>query len=99
MASSGSTARSRSTGLLRRRTVAAVVGAAVAVGAAGSGTAISRRLRHAGPTSAVPKHVALMIDATRPLRRISPLIYGVAAAGPEDVRALGARLNRWGGNP
>ncbi|HKC19767.1 MAG TPA: glycoside hydrolase family 44 protein, partial [Candidatus Dormibacteraeota bacterium] len=30
---------------------------------------------------------------------ISPLIYGVAGADPATLKALGATLNRWGGNP
>jgi len=30
---------------------------------------------------------------------ISPLIYGVAGADPATLSALGATLNRWGGNP
>ena len=30
---------------------------------------------------------------------ISPLIYGVAGADPATLTALGATLNRWGGNP
>lgn len=30
---------------------------------------------------------------------ISPLIYGVAGADPATLTALGASLNRWGGNP
>jgi hypothetical protein len=52
-----------------------------------------------GPQVVPPGPVIIRVDAERPLRRISPLIYGVAAAGPEDVQATGARLNRWGGNP
>jgi len=32
-------------------------------------------------------------------RPISHLIYGVAAASPDVVRALGATLDRWGGDP
>ena len=34
-----------------------------------------------------------------PGRPISPLIYGVAAAQPEDLAALRPALHRWGGNP
>lgn len=30
---------------------------------------------------------------------ISPLIYGVAGADPATLKALGATLDRWGGNP
>jgi hypothetical protein len=30
---------------------------------------------------------------------ISPLIYGIAGADPATLAALGATLNRWGGNP
>jgi hypothetical protein len=43
--------------------------------------------------------VAVRIATSQPRRRISPLIYGVAHAGPEDLAALRPRLNRWGGNP
>lgn len=32
-------------------------------------------------------------------RAISPLIYGVAGASPDVVTALGATLDRWGGDP
>ena len=53
----------------------------------------------AWPQAGPPALVTIRVDSERPLRRISPLIYGIAAAGPEDVQATGARLNRWGGNP
>jgi hypothetical protein len=43
--------------------------------------------------------VKLRVDAGQPLRPISPLIYGVAVAAPEELSATGARLHRWGGNP
>ena len=41
----------------------------------------------------------LNVDASRVLRPISPLIYGVAAASVDELVATGATLNRWGGNP
>jgi glycosyl hydrolase family 44 len=46
-----------------------------------------------------PERVDLMVDTTRTIRAISPLIYGVSVATPEQLRATGATLNRWGGNP
>jgi hypothetical protein len=46
-----------------------------------------------------PSTVKITVDATRALRPISPLIYGVAHAGTDELLALGASLNRWGGNP
>src|SRR5581483_5826648 len=62
-----------------------------------AGSAVAQRLSvgAGGP----PSSVTITIDPTRVLRPISPLIYGVAHAGPDDLVALGARLNRWGGNP
>jgi len=39
------------------------------------------------------------VDATVPGRPISPLVYGVAAADAATVRALGATVDRSGGNP
>lgn len=43
--------------------------------------------------------VAVAVDAQAGLRPISPLIYGVAHASPQEAQALGVTLNRWGGNP
>lgn len=43
--------------------------------------------------------VEIVVDASAPGRAISPLIYGVAHAGADDLAATGARLHRWGGNP
>jgi hypothetical protein len=62
-------------------------------------SALARRALVTSSEVSAPSLVAVRIDAGRPLRRISPLIYGVAVAGPEDLAATGARLNRWGGNP
>jgi len=60
-------------------------------------TAVSRRI---GPGAAPPPtSVTITVDPTRVLRPISPLIYGVAHANPEQLIGLGAQLNRWGGNP
>jgi hypothetical protein len=50
-------------------------------------------------TPPTPARVVVSIRVDEPLRRISPLIYGVAAAGPAELAATGARLHRWGGNP
>lgn len=59
--------------------------------------AVSRRF---GPAAAPPpSSVTIRVDPTRILRPISPLIYGVAHASPDQLIALGAQLNRWGGNP
>jgi hypothetical protein len=46
-----------------------------------------------------PTNVTITVDPTHVLRPISPLIYGVAHANPDQLLALGASLNRWGGNP
>jgi hypothetical protein len=43
--------------------------------------------------------VSVRLDPAASGRPISPLIYGVAAAGPDVVRALGATVDRSGGNP
>jgi hypothetical protein len=40
----------------------------------------------------------IQIDLQPTNRKISPLIYGVAAAGTEYLRETGATVNRWGGN-
>src|SRR5437016_5456444 len=66
--------------------------------------AISRRVPAAlarfGPGPAPPPaSVTITVDPSHVLRPISPLIYGVAHANPEQLIALGASLNRWGGNP
>jgi hypothetical protein len=46
-----------------------------------------------------PTSVTITVDATHVIRPISPLIYGLSVAGTDDLVALGAQLNRWGGNP
>jgi Glycoside hydrolase family 44 len=43
--------------------------------------------------------VSVRVDPQAVGPKISPLIYGVAGADPQVVRALGATLDRWGGNP
>ena len=43
--------------------------------------------------------VNVRVDPSAGGRPISPLIYGVAAAQPDVVRALGATVDRSGGNP
>jgi hypothetical protein len=60
--------------------------------------AVVRRRAVSAPHQAPPA-VTLTVEASRELRAISPLIYGVAVAGKDDLDATGARLNRWGGNP
>jgi hypothetical protein len=50
-------------------------------------------------TTPPPASVTLVVEPARVIRPINPLIYGVAVAGPDELVALGARLNRWGGNP
>src|ERR1041384_5808858 len=84
----------------------ATVGAALVFTATGrtAAGALSRRavnvLERFGPGRAPPpSSVTISIDATRGVRSISPLIYGVAHANPDQLLALGATLNRWGGNP
>src|SRR5258707_476010 len=59
------------------------------------------QLLHSGglQESPPPPAVTLRVDATRGLRAISPLIYGVSVANQAQLTATGARLNRWGGNP
>jgi hypothetical protein len=46
-----------------------------------------------------PASVTIRVDPNVALRPISPLIYGLAHAKPEEVASTGATLNRWGGNP
>jgi hypothetical protein len=53
----------------------------------------------AAVTSPPPASVTVTVDPKQVLRPISPLIYGVAHATPDQLVALGAQLNRWGGNP
>lgn len=63
---------------------------------------LSARLRAApgcclgGDTAVVD--VLVEVDTAAVSRPISPLIYGVAAADGATLRALGATLDRWGGN-
>jgi hypothetical protein len=60
-------------------------------------TAVSRRVALGAPQP--PAVVTISVDPGRILRPISPLIYGVAHASPDQLVGLGAQLNRWGGNP
>ena len=60
----------------------------------------SSALTRFGPGPAPPPDsVTITVDPAHVLRPISPLIYGVAHANPDQLLALGALLNRWGGNP
>lgn len=51
------------------------------------------------PTPVSLDAVSVSCDSTAEGTSISPLIYGVAGADPATLLALGATLNRWGGNP
>src|SRR2546421_1216732 len=52
-----------------------------------------------GGTPAAGGSMMVRLDPRGGGHLISPLIYGVSAADPETVRALGATVDRWGGNP
>jgi hypothetical protein len=80
-------------GLASRPSVRSILDTAIRRGE----TAASHRF---GPAATPPpSSVTITVDPTRILRPISPLIYGVAHANPDQLIALGAQLNRWGGNP
>ncbi len=95
-------------GLSRRRAIAAMAGAgAVAVVGVATKTwashhsvaVPSRVQRVLAQLNPPPSSIRVQIDASQPLRWISPLIYGVAAGGADELAATGASFNRWGGNP
>jgi hypothetical protein len=52
-----------------------------------------------GNQRSAPRDVSVQIDPRANGSPISPLIYGVAAADADTMRALGATLDRSGGNP
>src|SRR2546423_4196926 len=52
-----------------------------------------------GGTPAAGGSMMVRLDPRGGGHLISPLIYGVSAADPETVRALGATVDRWGGTP
>jgi hypothetical protein len=95
----------------RRKLVSAIatVGVAasgVAIAASPSAraaaTAVTRRwmfLANRAIAGPPPTRVTITVNPSQVIRQISPLIYGVSVASPETLAALGARLNRWGGNP
>jgi hypothetical protein len=63
-------------------------------------------LTPAAPTAIIPSippgslaNVIVRVDVSAAGSRISPFIYGVAAADQATLTALGATVNRWGGNP
>lgn len=100
--------------LLRASIVACVGATGLGLGAAAEANylvpgleAVRRRLAANGRQSAPgawrdtppPDYVEVGVDTRAPLRPISPLIYGVSVARPDQLEATGARLNRWGGNP
>jgi len=41
----------------------------------------------------------IVVDTNRDVHPISPLIYGVSNAPTNELQAMGATLNSWGGNP
>jgi hypothetical protein len=57
----------------------------------------------AGTSSGTPigdlNNVVVTIDLSGTGHPISPYIYGVASASPTVLKALGATVDRWGGNP
>lgn len=57
---------------------------------------MSHQAKHPEPSSPLTAVVTVELRDGQP---ISQLIYGVSESSPETVRALGATLNRWGGNP
>src|SRR5436190_20944648 len=66
------------------------------------------RLREALTARAAPEptfapgslaNVVVKVDATASGRPISKYIYGVASADTATLLALGATVNRWGGDP
>ncbi len=78
----------------RRRGAGLGLAWGLAAGLAGrAGEGVAR-----GASASIPALTA-RIDAMAPGRPISPLIYGVAVAGPDGLLATRARLHRWGGNP
>jgi hypothetical protein len=67
---------------------------------AGVVTRVERKIGVAPNAPAPPPTAATInVDPQIVLRPINPLIYGVSVASPDEMVALGARLNRWGGNP
>ena len=51
------------------------------------------------PAPATALTIPVSVDAAAEKHPISRLIYGVAHASRPELEALGATLNRWGGNP
>jgi hypothetical protein len=82
-----------SVGLASRPSARGVLDTAVRRGE----SAVSRRFGSAAAPP--PSSVTITVDPSHILRPISPLIYGLAHANPDQLLALGAQLNRWGGNP
>lgn len=82
---------------MRRRNrfprIAAAVAACLAAAAVGSCSG------GAAAPSLGSGDVTVRVDSRAQGHAISPLIYGVSSAGPDVVRALGASVDRWGGNP
>ncbi|MBV9354475.1 MAG: hypothetical protein JO023_02995 [Chloroflexi bacterium] len=94
--------------LTRRQAIATVAGVGAAVAAGVTTASWSSRHRLPVPGSMrqslarlrpSPSAIRVRVQTAQPIRWISPLIYGVAAAGPEELASTGACFNRWGGNP
>ena len=91
----------------RRGALAAAAGAGAVIGSGITAGLLTTCGRPAPPpvahaplqTAVAEPSVSVRVHAGRVLRRINPLIYGVAVAKPEDLTALRPTLHRWGGNP
>src|SRR5690606_7686056 len=49
------------------------------------------------PSPAGEEHIQVMVDVNQDVHPISPLIYGVSNAPTNELQAMGAALNSWGG--
>ena len=88
--------------------VGAVTGGAVSAGLAAAAISlhprlaarIAQELRHRSvpPPVDVSGRTVVRVDAGAAGRSISPYVYGVSNADPATLSALGATVNRWGGD-
>ena len=98
-------------GFLAGGLVGAVLGAGAGIGVAAYvllehphfASRLRTGLESAPPTSQSDNfgdllHVVVTVDASSGGHPISEYIYGVAAADPATLKALGATVDRWGGN-
>ena len=60
---------------------------------------ISLRVDERLPAAITAATIEAQVTPGADIHPISPLIYGLAFASPEEMRSYGATLNRWGGNP